>query len=311
MKKQCILKKSQTNECRKILNKNFLILSGLCLLQIILALIGQIFGWVDHKEFFGITYNIFCIVSICIIYKLNKEYVIDTPTESKQMTTKTFFECFTILVATIFLFTIPVVIFDMILSKFDLTLINVAGANVLSDGIAQFIYAAFLGPICEEVIFRGMIQKSLSKFSPVFAILISAISFGIYHGNFSQMFSMFGAGLVLGYVAYKFSIKWSIIIHIIYNSIIGELFAIITEVLKKGDEDYLLPIINQTPFMTVMLILSIIGMTFMTIRFFKGKVPFQNYSIKFKKTLILFTSIPFIVFLIYNLGTSLLLIEKI
>ena len=125
------------------------------------------------------------------------------------------------------------------------------------------------------------------------------------------MFSMIGVGLILGYVAYKYSLKWSMIIHIIYNTVFGELFGLLSQWLDKDGEEYLLPIINQTPFLTTVLTLSFIGIVFFAIQMFKKWMPFADYKIKAKKILQIFLSGGMIVFLTYNLITACLLIEKI
>lgn len=311
MKKHTILKKSEIKEFRKDSNKIFFLIFGFCILPLIMTFGGNFLGLTSYKEFFGSMYLIFCGISIAIIFFINKDYVLDNQIKKEKMTGIKLLKYFSAMITFMILFTLPVVFIDIILNPFGLTLTSVSSANEFSDSITDFIYVAFIGPICEEIIFRGMVQKKLERYSPVIAILISALAFGIYHGNFGQIFPMIGTGLILGYVAYKYGIKWSMLIHIIYNTFIGELFGILSDFLEKDGKEYVLPIINKTPFMATVMLFTLIGVFFITKHILKNQIPFKDYRIRFKKILMIFTSVGFIVFLLYNLTTSILLIERL
>ena len=83
------------------------------------------------------------------------------------------------------------------------------------------IAGGFIGPVCEEVIFRGVILKGFLKtFHPAKAIIFSSLIFGVIHFMPLQVISAFFAGLVLGYIYYKTRSLWlPIIIHVINNVI--------------------------------------------------------------------------------------------
>lgn len=52
---------------------------------------------------------------------------------------------------------------------------------------AALIVASIIGPICEEFAFRGLFFESMKKVStPLKAVLVSAICFGLMHLNFNQ-----------------------------------------------------------------------------------------------------------------------------
>jgi len=89
-----------------------------------------------------------------------------------------------------------------------------------------FMYAMLIGPICEEIIFRGAVMRSLERFGGNFAIIMSSIFFALYHIITVQAIFAFFMGLILGYVAHRYSMLWSIVIHIMINSV-----AIISEML--------------------------------------------------------------------------------
>ena len=311
MKKHTIMKKTQTKDFRKDSNVSFFIILGFCILQLLLAFGGDFLGWTSHNEFFGSMYLTFCIIAITSIYIMNKDYVLDNQIQKEKMTPIKLLKYFSTMITFMILFTIPVVVIDMILKNFGLTLMSVSPANEFSDSVTDFLYVAIVGPICEEIIFRGMLQKKLEKYSPVIAIIVSALAFGIYHGNFGQIFPMVGTGLILGYVAYKYGLKWSIVIHVFYNTVIGELFGLLSDALEKNGEEFVLPLINQTPFAFTIMLLTFIGVFFIAKHIIKGQIPFSDYRIKIRKILNVFTSVGFILFFLYNIGTAILLIEKV
>lgn len=75
-------------------------------------------------------------------------------------------------------------------------------------------------PLVEEIMFRGVILQSLRRYGDGFAVLVSAMLFGMYHGNFVQMVFAFLSGLALGFVVIRTnSLLPSILIHFINNGI--------------------------------------------------------------------------------------------
>ena len=253
-------------------------------LSLILAYAGLYLGLnVRHQEYLGTCYLLYCIITIGIIYFINKDYIFDKLTPREKPTLKAFGAGLTSMVAMMVWFTIPVIIFDGILGTFGYTLENLAPANNASDSVTKFLYVAIVGPICEEVIFRGFVQRKLEKYSPVVAIMTSALMFGLFHGNFGQLFPMIGTGLVFGYMAYKYSIKMSIAMHVTYNLVIGELFGMLTDFLEKGGEEFLLPIIEISPFTATVMTRAGIGIFVITKKVLKGEFPLNEYRWKFKK----------------------------
>lgn len=82
------------------------------------------------------------------------------------------------------------------------------------------MYVCFLGPILEEIIFRGFILKSMQRYGNLTAILVSSILFSMFHLNLVQFVNPVLMGIVLGFIAIKSeSIIPSIIAHVFNNSI--------------------------------------------------------------------------------------------
>ncbi|MGN0639246.1 MAG: lysostaphin resistance A-like protein [Huintestinicola sp.] len=69
--------------------------------------------------------------------------------------------------------------------------------------VCDIILSAILAPICEELMFRGVVLRRLCTVSQHFAIFASALIFGLMHGNLIQAILGFGVGLVFGYAAVK------------------------------------------------------------------------------------------------------------
>lgn len=85
-----------------------------------------------------------------------------------------------------------------------------------------FITIGILGPVCEELIFReGVLGYMLrNNVHPWRAVIISAVMFGMVHGNPAQVPFAAAMGIVLGYIYFKTgNAVVPSIIHIINNSI--------------------------------------------------------------------------------------------
>jgi membrane protease YdiL (CAAX protease family) len=88
----------------------------------------------------------------------------------------------------------------------------------MRDPVA-LLYIVLLGPICEEIIFRGAILRALQPYGANFAIVVSALLFALIHGYLYQAIFAFFVGLILAYCALRFSIKWAMLLHIVNNGI--------------------------------------------------------------------------------------------
>jgi len=79
------------------------------------------------------------------------------------------------------------------------------------------LYVILVGPVFEELIFRGAIMGSLRRYGDNFAILFSSLLFGFYHALMLQIPFAFVLGLLLGYVAARWSLRAAIALHMINN----------------------------------------------------------------------------------------------
>lgn len=102
---------------------------------------------------------------------------------------------------------------------------DVAGS---SDTFSMFLYASVLAPVWEELLFRGFVLGSLRPYGKRFAVLGSAVLFGLFHGNLLQTPYAVLMGLVLGYVTVEYSIIWSVLLHMFNNLVLADLLSRLT-----------------------------------------------------------------------------------
>ena len=91
---------------------------------------------------------------------------------------------------------------------------------MLDYKIAGFITVCVLAPIFEEILFRGIILKGMlnHKVSPIYAIMISGLIFGLAHLNPWQFVGAGLLGAIFGYVYYRTkSLILPIILHACNN----------------------------------------------------------------------------------------------
>lgn len=97
-----------------------------------------------------------------------------------------------------------------------------ASAMTYTDNIAAnivlFFYLVIAAPVIEELMLRGTAMNLLAPVSRKFALIASALLFGLMHSNFNQIFNGFFLGLLLGYIALKSgSVITSILCHMTAN----------------------------------------------------------------------------------------------
>lgn len=91
--------------------------------------------------------------------------------------------------------------------------------NMLYD-VLTILTVVILAPIFEELIFRGMIYKYISKYDKMTALIVSSLLFGLLHMNITQTISTIFMGLAFGIVMMKTdNVVNCMIIHAINNTI--------------------------------------------------------------------------------------------
>lgn len=86
--------------------------------------------------------------------------------------------------------------------------------------ILQFLSLALIGPVLEEIIFRGIVLKRLSKMMKLpAAVILQALIFGVIHFNITQGIYAFFLGIIIGVIYIWFDSIWAAIaVHVFFNA---------------------------------------------------------------------------------------------
>lgn len=100
-----------------------------------------------------------------------------------------------------------------------ITVYNGVEDMVQSYGKFEIILAAvIIAPITEELLFRKLLVDKLSRFGTKFCVVISGITFGVFHGNFYQFFYGVALGMLLAYIyCVHGKLRYTIILHALIN----------------------------------------------------------------------------------------------
>ena len=138
--------------------------------------------------------------------------------------------------------------------------------DILQSGWGGILAIAIIGPVLEELLFRGAITKALlQQYSPTKAILMSALLFGVFHINPAQILPAFLIGILLAWTYYKTgSLIPCILMHVLNNSLAVYLSIQYPEAKNMDD------LISGTPYLIVLsgavllLIGSVLAMRYLT-----------------------------------------------
>lgn len=172
------------------------------------------------------------------------------------------------------------------------------GTDLSTPEIVLFCIAYALVPcLTEEFLFRGVMLSMLRKYGDAFAILSTALLFGMLHGNFVQIPFAFIVGLVLGYaVCYTNSMLPAIIIHFFNN-----FFAVVMTMIAGNTSEKVGGLV-ETIYMIFLLVIGFIGFAYLA-KSDKSFMAVKNTSDEVelssgKKMAALLTSVPVIIFII-------------
>lgn len=99
--------------------------------------------------------------------------------------------------------------------------------------ISIFIMAV-VPAVCEELLFRGMIQRGLERIGPVWGILLSGFLFGLFHFDFQRLAAQTLIGIIAAYVVYRTgSIYNGMILHFMNNAL---LTLVSSQAIRMGGE---------------------------------------------------------------------------
>ncbi len=127
--------------------------------------------------------------------------------------------------------------------------------NIDTDSLSMFLYIGIIAPISEEVLFRGLLLRSIEPYGKKLAVIGSAILFGLYHGSPIQTPYAILVGVVLGYVALEYHVVWAIAMHIFNNLVFAMLLPKALSFLPVQTVDMILWIIMILFFIAAVVVL--------------------------------------------------------
>ncbi|MBQ8238379.1 MAG: CPBP family intramembrane metalloprotease [Oscillospiraceae bacterium] len=149
--------------------------------------------------------------------------------KGKPMKAGAFWGILAVFLSAQFLYQLYTISLEVTLNGMGLTMMEgLEAMSAGSDSFSMFLYMGLLAPVTEELLFRGLIQRTLMPYGKKIAILGSAFLFGMMHGNILQTPFAFLVGLVLGYVASEYSIAWAMVLHMINNLVLGDMLTRLT-----------------------------------------------------------------------------------
>uniref|UniRef100_A0A7N1A9G7 CAAX prenyl protease 2/Lysostaphin resistance protein A-like domain-containing protein n=1 Tax=Kalanchoe fedtschenkoi TaxID=63787 RepID=A0A7N1A9G7_KALFE len=106
-----------------------------------------------------------------------------------------------------------------------ITLSSVEQSILARDPVAMALYALVVSvcaPVWEEIVFRGFLLPSLTKYMPVWgAILVSSVAFALAHFNVQRMLPLIFLGVVMGVVfARSRNLLPSMLLHSLWNGFV-------------------------------------------------------------------------------------------
>ena len=126
-----------------------------------------------------------------------------------------------------------------------------------TDSLSLWLYVCLAAPITEEILFRGLVLRSLEPYGKKFAIIVSAVLFGLYHGNPIQTPYALLVGLILGYVAVEYNVIWAMVLHMINNLLLGDSLPRLLEGLPYNVADTVMWIVLIVFFLASLVVLLI------------------------------------------------------
>lgn len=86
------------------------------------------------------------------------------------------------------------------------------------DPVSLLLFTVIIAPIFEEWLFRRLLIDHTQQYGEKTAILLSAFTFGMFHGNLFQFFYAFGFGLLLAYAYVRTGkLRYTIAMHMTFN----------------------------------------------------------------------------------------------
>ncbi len=90
-------------------------------------------------------------------------------------------------------------------------------ASAPSIYFSSLVYSIVVAPLSEELFCRGLVMRKMERFGSLFAVIMSALLFGLIHGNIVQLPVTFAMGILFGILTQRYSLGAAIVLHMLNN----------------------------------------------------------------------------------------------
>ncbi|MDO5027516.1 MAG: type II CAAX endopeptidase family protein [Tissierellia bacterium] len=184
---------------------------------------------------------------------------------------------------------------DILINAFNLKSIDVMQEVTGSLNLLMILYVIVLGPIIEEIIYRGYLLQNLRQYSKQAALILSSFIFAFMHINIEQSISVLGISFILNYVVIFYSWKAGLLLHFINNLNATVLSYLVME---KGLDNKLIQIYS---------LLLMILMAYSIFTLFKGRfgeirenLKADHMDMSYRKKILF--SLPMLILILLYLG---------
>lgn len=182
-----------------------------------------------YSNGWGYIAAILVCVSVFHAWKGNTYWKQEILAREKRMEGKTFLFFLLFCMGAQMVNSLWVTLLELLMNAFGKSVMPVLEAVAgSSDTFSMFLYASIFAPVWEELLFRGYVLRTLRPYGKRFAVLCSALLFGLFHGNLLQTPYAVIMGLILGYVTVEYSILWSVLLHMFNNLVLADLLTRLT-----------------------------------------------------------------------------------
>ena len=157
------------------------------------------------------------------------------------------------------------VYFGSLIGQFLMTIVSVITGQPMVNQVEEMIMdmslwavilsAVILAPIMEELIFRKLVLDRLAGYGPAVAMFVSALVFGLAHGNFYQFFYAFLLGLIFAYIYLRTGkVRYSMMLHMMVNFCGSVIPILLLRVADENEVAAILASVTQLTFMGVFML---------------------------------------------------------
>lgn len=115
---------------------------------------------------------------------------------------------------------------------------------------AVILSAVIMAPIMEELVFRKFVLDRLAGYGPAVSMFVSALVFGLAHGNFYQFFYAFLLGLIFAYIYLRTGkVRYSMLLHMMINFCGSVIPILLMRVADESEVAAILASVTQLAFM--------------------------------------------------------------